>query len=251
VPLIDTHCHLGYDAGADAAALVRRAQEAGVLQLLDVGIDLDSSTRARAAARALPGVHWSAGLHPNDSGGLDAQWSGLELLMREPDCVAIGETGLDWFRDHATPAAQRRSLERHLQAALQLGKPVILHCRDAFDALYEVLVSQPGLRGVMHCFTGGPAEAEQALALGLYLSFAGPLTYPKSDALREAARLAPADRILLETDAPFLPPQGRRGQRNEPAWIVATAGRLAELRGCSLDEIGRQTTANARALFRI
>ena len=219
--------------------------------IVDVGIDLASSMAARDRARRFAGVRWSAGLHPNDSTRLAAEWDGIEALAREADCVGVGETGLDFFRDRTPPAQQHVAFERHLALARELDKPVIIHCRDAFAATFTVLERQRGVRGVMHCFSGGPDEAARAVALGLYVSFAGPLTYPKSDVLRTAAAAVPADRLLVETDAPFLPPQDRRGQRNEPAWVVRTLERLAELRGWSFTEAAATTTANARALFRV
>ncbi|MCC6670142.1 MAG: TatD family hydrolase [Planctomycetes bacterium] len=246
--IFDTHCHLRY-GGADAAAIVARAAAAGVTQLLDVGIDAASSTLARDTARALTGVGWSAGLHPNDARRLAEEFPAIEALVREGDCRAVGETGLDFYRDWTPPDQQERALLAHLELARRAGLPVILHCRDAFARLFALLAPYAPLRGVMHCFSGGPDEARTALDLGLHLSFAGPLTYPKSDALRAAARSAPLDRILVETDAPFLPPQGWRGQKNEPAYLVATVARLAAERGSSPDAIAAATTANARALF--
>jgi TatD DNase family protein len=247
--IFDTHCHLGYDDDVDPAAVHERARAAGVRRLLDVGIDLASSRRARAHAVRLDGVCWSAGLHPNDAGRLDAEWDELAALAREPGCVAIGETGLDFHREWTTPQQQAPAFERHLQLAVALDKPVIVHCRKAFDAVFDLLARYPGVRGVMHCFSGGPAEAERALALGMHLSFAAPITYPRSDALRAAARLVPDGRLLVETDAPFLPPQERRGQRNEPAWIVATVARLAAERGSPFAALAEQTARNASALF--
>ncbi|MCA8941269.1 MAG: TatD family hydrolase [Planctomycetes bacterium] len=249
--IFDTHCHLGYDDPNDGAPDVARARDAGVELLLDVGIDLASSLRARARASQLDGVFSSAGLHPNDCGKIDAEWGELERLCRSTACTAVGETGLDFFRDHTTPEQQIEAFERHLELAVEIDKPVIVHCRDAFDRTFEVLRRFPGVRGVMHCFSGGPADAERALELGFYLSFAGPLTYKKSDELRAAAAAVPADRMLVETDAPFLPPQSRRGKRNEPALVVETLTKLAEVRGIEFEAAAERTTANARTLFRV
>lgn len=246
--IFDTHCHLAYD-GDDPAPVYQRARESGVSRLLAVGIDLASSERARAQATRFDGVFYAAGLHPNDSGKLADDWRGLEALARRDDCVAIGETGLDFFREWTTPAQQIPAFERHLELARELDKPVVVHCRAAFASVYELLAAHPGVRGVMHCFSGGVAEARGALDLGLHVSFAGPLTYPKNDALRVAAAFVPADRVLVETDSPFLPPQGRRGKRNEPAYIVATVEALAEARGVTFAAAAATTTNNARQLF--
>lgn len=246
--IFDTHCHLGYD-GDDPAPVHQRARECGVTQLLAVGIDLASSERARAQASRLAGVYYAAGLHPNDSGRFADEWSGLESLARRDDCVAIGETGLDFFREWTTPEQQIVAFERHLHLACELDKPIVVHCRDAFARVYEVLDAHPGVRGVMHCFSGDVAQARRAIDLGLHVSFAGPLTYPKNDGLRAVAAFVPADRVLVETDAPFLPPQGRRGKRNEPAFIVTTVETLAGIRGITFEAAATTTSNNARQLF--
>lgn len=246
--LYDTHCHLGLDGKVAPDDEHARAVAAGVTGMLVVGIDAKTSAEARALAR-LPGVRWSAGLHPNDSTRFDAEWAELQALAKSPGCAAIGETGLDCFRDRTPLPQQERSLRAHLQLARDLDLPVILHCRDAFAPLFAVLRDAPKVRGVMHCFSGGIDEARQALDLGMHLSFAGPLTYPKNDALRQAAAFAPADRIVVETDAPFLPPQRRRGQRNEPAYVVETLATLATVRGVPLEQAAALTFANAEALF--
>ena len=244
----DTHCHLGLDGKVAPEDEHARAAAASVTHLLVVGVDAASSTAARELRR-LPGVRWSAGLHPNDSVKLDDEWSTIEGLARHPDCAAIGETGLDCFRDRTPLAQQELSLRRHLALAHELDLPVIFHCRDAFGPLFEVLRGEPRQRGVMHCFSGGIEQAREALDLGLHLSFAGPLTYPKNDALRSVAAWAPEGRILVETDAPFLPPQKLRGKRNEPAFVVATVQALADARGLSLAEAAEITFQNAMLLF--
>jgi TatD DNase family protein len=244
----DTHCHLGLDGKATPDDEHARAIAAEVTAMLVVGIDAATSAQARELAR-LPGVRWSAGLHPNDSVHFAEEWLAIAALARAPGCAAIGETGMDCFRDRAPLDQQERSLRAHLQLARELGLPVIFHCRDAFAPLFAVLRDEPPVRGVMHCFSGGRDEAQQALDLGLHLSFAGPLTYPKNDALRAVAAWAPAERILIETDAPFLPPQRRRGQRNEPAYLVETLQTLAQVRGVSLADAAALTFQNATTLF--
>ncbi|MCC7397800.1 MAG: TatD family hydrolase [Planctomycetes bacterium] len=246
--VFDTHCHLGLDGKIAPEEEHARAVAAGVTGLLVVGIDAATSKAARELAR-LPGVRWSAGLHPNDSTRFAAEWPELVALAKSPGCAAIGETGLDCFRDRTPLDQQERALRQHLALADELGLPVILHCRDAFAPLFAVLRQVRPQRGVMHCFSGGVDEARTALDLGLLLSFAGPLTYPKNAALREAAAFAPADRVLVETDAPFLPPQQHRGHRNEPAYVVETLATLATVRGLSLAAAAELTFANSVALF--
>lgn len=250
--LYDTHCHLGLD-GADPVAEHARAVAAGVHGMLVVGIDAATSARARELGQ-LPHVRWSAGLHPNDALRLDAEWDAIEALAREPGCAAIGETGMDTFRDRCPLEQQGRALQRHLALAHELGLPVILHCREAFEPLYRALhdwvaACRKPLRGVMHCFSGGPAEAAEAVALGLHLSFAGPITYPKNALLRAAAAAAPADRLLIETDSPFLPPQPFRGRRNEPAYVCHALQALAMVRGMAVAEAAELTFGNASGLF--
>ncbi|HZN38798.1 MAG TPA: TatD family hydrolase [Planctomycetota bacterium] len=244
----DTHCHLGLDGKVDPALEHARALAAEVTRLLVVGVDAASSRAARELSH-LPGVRWSTGLHPNDSTRLQAEWGEIEALARDPECTAIGETGLDCFRDKAPLDQQERSLLAHLGLARELDLPVIFHCREAFAPLFAVLRSQPPVRGVMHCFSGNLDDARVALDLGLYLSFAGPLTYPKNESLRAIASWAPAERILVETDAPFLPPQRHRGQRNEPALVVETLQALATARGIPLASAAALTFENATALF--
>lgn len=249
--IFDTHCHLGYDEDRDPDQLWQRAEAAGVTTLLDVGCDLESSRSAMSCAARLLGVHFTAGLHPNHTAQFEAEWEEIAQLCRRPDCLAVGETGLDFYRKRTTPEQQLSSLETHIRLALELDKPVVIHCREAFPNTYEVLQQHSGLRGVMHCFSGGIPEARQALDLGFYLSFAGPLTYPKAEALRQAAAFAPAERVVVETDAPYLPPQQYRGKRNEPAHIVHTLRKLAEVRRVPFEEMARQTADNGHRLFRI
>lgn len=249
IELFDSHCHLGFHPEFDAEALWANARDAGVLGAVDVGIDLASSLAARGRAAALAGVRWSAGLHPTETGAFEQEWSQLRDLAADPTCAAIGETGLDFYWDKATPREQEHSFRAHLALARDLDLPVILHCRDAFADTYRILSSEAPVRGVMHCFSGGPDEAARAVELGLHVSFAGPVSYPKNDALRAAAALVPADRVLVETDAPFLPPKSRRGQKNQPAFVGETAAAVADARSVPIEELAAQTTANARRLF--
>ena len=249
--LFDTHCHLGHgeEPGQTAGERVARAHAAGVIHLLDVGIDLPSSRDALARARRFAAVRASVGLHPNDAGRFAADFAALAELARDTACVAVGETGLDFYWDRAPRALQEESFHAHLALGAELDKPVIVHARDAMAATLAVLEAHRGVRKVMHCFAGDETDALRAVELGCWLSFAGPLTYPRAEALRRAAVATPIDRLLIETDSPFLPPQSRRGKSNEPAFVIETAMRLAELRGITLAELAQTTTANALALF--
>jgi|SoiMethySBSTD1v2_1073268.scaffolds.fasta_scaffold734009_2 TatD DNase family protein len=249
MPVFDTHCHLGLDDRGDAVAEHARALAADVTDFVVVGIDAASSARARDLARGLAGARWSAGLHPNDAFRRGTDWTAIERLCDEPDCAAIGETGLDHYRTTAAHADQETALRAHLELARRRRLPVILHCRDAFAPLHDVLADFAPLRGVMHCFSGDAAGAARAVGFGLHVSFAAPLTYPKNAALREAAAAVPADRLLVETDAPFLPPQGRRGQRNEPAFVLETVRALAAVRGWDAAATATTTHRNAIELF--
>ncbi len=244
----DTHCHIGLDGKVAPEVDHRNALAARVEAMLVVGIDAATSAAARELAR-LPGVRWSAGLHPNDARRLEEDWPAIERLAHEPSCAAIGETGVDLYRDTTPLDPQRRSLSRHLGLARGRDLPVVFHCRDAFAELFAVLRDEPPVRGVMHCFSGGVDEARQAVDFGLHVSFAGPLTYPKNEALRAACAAVPLDRLLVETDAPFLPPQSRRGRRNEPALVVETLQRLASVRGMTLADAAAVTWRNAVLLF--
>ena len=245
----DTHCHLGLDDQGDPQQEHARAVTAGVTDFVLVGIDVATSMAARDLARTLPGARWSAGLHPNSAGHFPAEWDAIAALAREADCVALGETGLDFYRDRASLADQERSLRAHLDLATESGLPLIFHCRDAMAPLLQLLAARAPVRGVMHCFSGTRDEALRAVELGLFVSFAAPITYPKNSMLREAATAVPQDRLLVETDAPFLPPQGKRGQRNEPAWLLETLRTVAALRGWDLDYTAAVTHRNAWSLF--
>ncbi|MEZ5989810.1 MAG: TatD family hydrolase [Planctomycetota bacterium] len=249
-PLVDTHCHLGWDSlEGELDDVLARAREAGLVALVDVGIDLASSRRAVERARGRAALRPTAGLHPNDCADHARDMGAIAELCRAPEVVAVGETGLDLYRDRVPLEVQLASLGAHLALAEDCGKPIILHCRDAFAELVDFLRPRAPVRGILHCFTGGVADAEACLDLGLHLSFAGPLTYPRNDELREAARRAPAERLLVETDAPFLAPQQRRGKRNEPAFVRWTFERLCEVRGVEPAALGPTLLANTRYLF--
>ena len=252
--LFDTHCHLTWHMDEDPPAeRLARARAAGVERLLTVAVDLDSARTCAELAQEFDGVAASAGIPPNDVPAgpeRDAVLSELETLLADGNYVAVGETGLDFYRDWSQPADQEASLEQHLDLAQRFELPVILHCRASAARLLEVLQAQQReIAGVMHCFSEDATAARSFLDLGLHVSFAGNLTYPKSEALREAARIVPDDRLLVETDAPFLAPQPKRGKRNEPAYVAHTLAFAAELRGQDAESLAEQTYGNASSLF--
>lgn len=252
--LFDTHCHLLWRAAEDPPARqIERARAAGVAAMLCVATDAQSAEGARDLARAHADcVSASVGLHPNDAADVltaPERLTDLARLARAGGFAAIGETGLDFYRDTAAPAAQERALEFQLDLARELGLPVILHCRQAAARLAELLAARAPVHGVMHCFSEGPQWVETFVGFGLHVSFAGNLTYPKAETLREAARCVPAERLLIETDAPFLPPQPRRGHPNEPAFVRWTLETLAQVRRESPEAVAAATWSNATRLF--
>ncbi len=250
IKIFDSHAHIGLEKDIEKQEqILQRAAEYGVTRILDVGIDLASSLEACERAKTHEGLSASAGLHPNDCGVFDEEWPELEALGMTPGIVAIGETGLDFYRDRVPERDQVRSLEAHLDLGKRTGKPVILHCRDAFERMVEVLKEWSPVHGILHCFTAGPKEAASCLDLGLYVSFAGPLTYKKNEHLREAAALVPDHRLLTETDAPFLSPQGKRGRRNEPSFLPLTIACMAEVRKQSFAHCAKLCAQNAESLF--
>ncbi|RMH02025.1 MAG: TatD family deoxyribonuclease [Planctomycetota bacterium] len=253
--LFDSHCHLSWEeAEHPVADTLERARAAGVLDLLCVGVDLASSRRAAEIAAAEPGVRASAGIHPNDlplaPGALGRELAGLERLLAGGGFAAVGETGLDRHWDRVPAAIQEEGFQAQLELAAAHGLPVVIHCREAIDRVRDVLRSlgRPAA-GVMHCWSGRAEEVDDFLDLGLHVSFAGNLSYKRNEELREAARRVPRDRLLLETDAPFLAPQPRRGRRNEPAFLPHTLAALAAARGEDPEALAAATRANAYRLF--
>ncbi|MBX3441296.1 MAG: TatD family hydrolase [Planctomyces sp.] len=254
--LIDTHAHLDEDAfRGDLVPTLLRAREAGLVAVVTIGTTAASSRTAIELSEQYPEVYAAVGVHPNYAASAsEADWRTIEELAAHPKVVGIGETGLDRYWDHTPIEVQVDWFRRHLELSRTTGKPFIVHCREAEpDVLAELdrAAEQGPLRGVMHSFCGSEDAARRCLAHGLWLSFAGMLTYKRSEALRRIAAWVPADRLLVETDAPYLAPAEHRGKRNEPAYVRFTARRLAEVRGATPAEIGEQTTANARELFRL
>lgn len=253
--LFDTHAHLDDDQlVADVAAVVARATAAGVSRLLAVGTTVVSSRNCLAHSSRLPGVWAASGIHPNHAAEASpADWDVIVQLASEPRIVALGETGLDLYWKDTPLPVQQDYFDRHIRLSQATGLPLVIHLRETAAEIAAMLhqARQRGpLAGVMHSFTGTAEQAAEFLELGLYISFAGMLTFKKSDALRAVAAQVPAERLLVETDAPYLSPEPFRGQRpNEPARVVHTAECLAQVRGVSLDELARQTTQNALTLF--
>jgi TatD DNase family protein len=241
--VIDTHAHL---EPAEAPAVLDRARAAGVDRVVVVATTVRQAAEALALADAHEGVYACLGVHPHEAGS-PADLEELRSLLGHERAVAVGETGLDYFRDYAPRAAQRALFERELALAGELGKPVVIHTRAADE---DTLAALDGFDGtvVLHCFSSPPL-LEPALERGWYVSFAGNVTYPKAPELREAAARVPRDRILAETDSPYLAPQPVRGKRNEPAHVVHTVEALAKVRGENAAELGRQIDANATAAF--
>lgn len=246
--LVDTHCHLDdKQFDNDREAMIERARAAGVERMMSIGTgdgppDLEVATRL---ADRYSFVYATVGVHPHDAAKAnDETFVRLRELTRHPKVLAIGEIGLDYHYDFSPRDVQRTVFEQQLALASEAGKPIVIHTREAWAETLEVLRTHWKGQGIMHCFTGDESQAREALDLGFYLSFGGVLTFPKAEAVRQAAKIAPADRILIETDCPYLAPVPHRGKRNEPAFIAETARRLAEVRGLAAEEIGELTAAN-------
>ncbi|MBN2575260.1 MAG: TatD family hydrolase [Deltaproteobacteria bacterium] len=257
MPLVDSHCHLDFeDFREDLPAILERARAAGIVAMVCVGSGGDVATAERAAALAVkePDVYAAIGMHPHDAGKVEPDhWPALAKLARAPRVVGIGETGLDYFYDHSPRQVQREIFEGFLRLAIAADRPVICHVRDAHEDALAVLGAGPlpGAGGVIHCFSGNRDHARCYLDLGFHLSFSGVLTFKKADDIRSAAAYAPVDRILVETDAPYLAPIPHRGKRNEPAYVVHTLEALARVRGISPSRAAELTTANAFRLFNL
>jgi TatD DNase family protein len=272
--LIDSHCHI--DDYPNLPKVLENASQAGIETILAIGIGEGPAQMHRALELAeahvttMPRLFATAGIHPQEAHQATSDaLARLENLAQQPRCIAIGEIGLDYYHlENPDVDTQKTAFVAQMRIAAAVRKPITIHCRtselagpkvkarfshaDAWEDLLALVAEHwtpTGLPGIMHCFSGTQEQAERSLAAGFYLSFAGNLTYPKSTALQEVAKWAPADRILVETDAPFLTPQSRRGQQNEPAYVVETAAFLAALRQTSPEEIAQQTTANFHCLF--
>lgn len=251
--LIDSHAHLTDERlAAEVGEVLERARAAGVTRVVSIGTTLEDSRAAAALAKLHPDVHASVGIHPHSAEEATAEaLREIEALAREPGVVALGETGLDYFYDNAPRDAQRRSFLHHLDMGRRLDLPVVVHAREADDDVTALLrEAGAGTRGVLHCFAGRRPMLEAALALGWYISFSGMITFPKyGDA--ELLRAVPLDRLLVETDSPYLTPVPHRGKRNEPAHVALISRRAAEVRGEDAELVASATARNAMDLYRI
>ena len=252
--LIDSHCHLDFpDFAAELDAVVARARAAGIGRMVSISTRVKKHAQVLEIAEKFPDVFCSVGTHPHNAHEeLDIDTAALVAMARHPRIVAIGEAGLDYHYDNSPREAQETGFRRHIAAARETGLPLVIHAREADADMARILEEESGkgaFPAVLHCFTGGRDLAMRAVALGHYVSFTGILTFKNSQALRDIAAALPADRILVETDAPYLAPLPFRGKRNEPAYVANTAAVLAEMRGVSADEIARQTTENFFRLF--
>lgn len=263
IRLVDTHCHLDFNLyDADREAVIERARAAGVTRIVVPALDAVTARAVIASAEQYEDVYAAVGVHPNDIGP-DAPPPHIALgeiraLAAHPKVIAIGEIGLDYYRERTPRAVQHVWLERQLELAASLSLPVILHNRDATTDILTALQAWRGAGlpaaiahrpGVLHSFSAEWSDAQAALEMGFYIGFTGPITFKNADELRRVAALAPADRILIETDGPFLAPHPHRGERNEPAYVRFVAAKLAEVRGETLEAVAAQTTRNAETLF--
>lgn len=254
--LVDSHCHLDNEQfNEDREAVIERALAAGVEHMVAIGTgdgppDLEAGV---ALADRYPAFYATVGVHPHDASKANEDvYRRLSDLLAHPKVVALGEIGLDYHYDHSPRDVQRAVFAEQMRLARDARKPIVIHTREAWDdtlALLREHWAPARLNGIMHCFSGGPEQARQSLELGFYLSFGGILTFPKAADIQEAARQAPPDRLLVETDAPYLAPVPKRGKRNEPAYVVETARKLAALRGETLDSIASLTSANFHRLI--
>ena len=251
----DSHTHLTYAPfDADRDAVIARGRAAGLRHMITIASHVGDAPACAALAEAHADIRFAAGVHPHEAKHWNPEIArGIERAGRHPRVVAIGEIGLDYHYNQSPPAEQRAVFREQILMARDLGLPIVIHTREAWPDTFAIVRDEDGARngGVFHCFSGGPREAEQAVAMGFHLSFAGPVTFKNAGALAEAAAVAPLDRILVETDAPFLSPHPHRGQRNEPARVVLVAERVAALRGMTPDAVGAATTENLERVFRI
>lgn len=249
--LVDTHCHLYMsDHFSDAAAVVGEAAAAGVSRLIIIGIDQATCDQAVALASRFSGVYAVVGLHPNNAASYqDADLLWIEALAQDPKVLAIGEIGLDFHWDHATPAQQERALAGQLELARSLSMPVVFHCRKAYPELLTYLESQPVCPYLLHCFGGAADDARRATDLNAYIGVDGPVTYKSASDLRDVLSQYPGDRIVLETDSPYLPPEPYRGKTNSPAYLPIINRALACVRGWTEAESAQRTTDNAERFF--
>jgi TatD DNase family protein len=254
--LIDSHCHLDYFTEAERPDVIARGKAAGVGEMVTIGVTLSQSLKAIAMAEADPQVWCSVGVHPNHAGeeGPVPEPETIAAMTAHPKVIGIGESGLDYFYDKAPKDVQQQNFRAHIRAAQLTGLPLAIHARDADDDIAKILAEERAGGGdfsfLLHCFSSGRALAEAAIAMGGYVSFSGILTFPKADELRAIAADMPLDRLLVETDSPYLAPVPFRGKRNEPAHTIHTAKILAGVKGITPEALAERTTTNFRKLYR-
>jgi len=253
-PLVDSHCHLDFpDFAGKVDDVVKRAGDAGIGLMLTISTKVSEFDRIRALAERYDNVYCSVGIHPHEAATEPAiDTARLTELSRHPKVVGIGETGLDYFYEHSPREQQQRSFRSHIAAARETGLPLIVHTRDADEDMADILSDEMGkgaFTGLLHCFSSSDALARRALELNLFISFSGIVTFKNAESLRDTARHVPLDRILVETDAPFLAPIPNRGKTNEPSFVVHTAAKVAELKNISSDALAEATSENFLRLF--
>jgi len=251
--LVDSHAHLdGQRFADDLDETISRATANGINHILTIGCDLESSESSVAIAEKYEHIFAAVGVHPHDATEINTETlKRLAAMLAHPKVVALGEIGLDFFRDRSPRETQRNAFRKQIQLALEVGKPIIVHDRDAHDEVIQILKEEGAatVGGVLHCFSGDLAMAEQCLELGFYLSFTGTITYPKNQEIRDIVKAVPIDRMLVETDCPYLSPQKFRGKRNEPAYVRYTAEKMAEIKELTIEDIARVTSRNCYNLF--
>ena len=256
--IIDTHAHIDMDAfDDDRSEVIQRAKDNGIDYILNVGCDIESSLRSIELAERYDFIYGTAGIHPHDVKKIDYQtYDQLKQLLTHPKIIALGEIGLDFYKNYSPQDQQVEHFRKQVEIACELQKPIIIHCRDANDDTIAILSDYfpkdaSAHSGIFHCFSGNQELAERALEMGFYISFSGSVTFKKSDELRTVAKTIPADRLFIETDCPFLAPTPKRGKRNEPSYVIHTAQLIADIRGLDIKDIQRTTTLNFFELFGI
>ncbi len=254
IELIDTHAHLNLTDSykKDLEEVIQRAKEAGVSKIINVGIDLKTSIRALELAYQYQGLYATAGIHPHEVRKVTEEtYATLRALLQDQKMVAVGEIGLDYAKEYSPRAQQQEHFLRQLTLAKELRLPVVIHSRDASPDIMNLLKQELPERFVFHCYAGSVEEAREILDLGGYISITGIVTFPKAENIRRIVRFVPLDRLMVETDCPFLTPVPHRGKRNEPAFVKFVAEAVAQVKGISLEECAQQTTENARRFFRL